>query len=77
MDFKSDKKCRMTSFTREVKLSAPYHKFLWHVKNPYRYEKRYLLAKFTNISPQVSSPSLLGVSAATRAENSSGWIRNY
>jgi len=27
--------------------------------------------------PKFLPPSLLGVSAATRAEDSSGWIRNY
>jgi hypothetical protein len=64
-----------TSFGGEVKPSIPCHKILWHVKDPlsdgvciYIYIlvgkiQRPFLAKFL-------SASLLGVFAATRAENS-------
>jgi hypothetical protein len=44
----------MTSFGGEVKPSAPCRKILKHVKDPLRYEKIYLLAKFMDISRQVS-----------------------
>jgi hypothetical protein len=31
--------CNMTSFSREVKMSAQCHKILWHVKDTLRYDR--------------------------------------
>jgi hypothetical protein len=63
----------MTSFGGQVKLSTPCCESLWRIlKNPAEYERDASLAKFTAISCQVSPNLVLGVFAATRAENSGG-----
>jgi hypothetical protein len=51
-----------TSFGGEVKPSVPC-KFLRHVTESYRYERRYFVEKFTAISRQVVPALLIGVSA--------------
>jgi hypothetical protein len=43
--FKGDTIRSTTSFGGEVKQSAPRRKILYHVKDPYKYEKRYLLRR--------------------------------
>jgi hypothetical protein len=40
--------CSMTSCGGEVKPSV---KIFWHVKDPYRYEKRYLTGKIQQLLP--------------------------
>jgi hypothetical protein len=37
--------CSITSFGGKVKPSIPCYKILWHVKEPYRYEKIYFIGK--------------------------------
>jgi hypothetical protein len=47
--------CSTTSFGREEKLSVPCRKILQHVKEPYRYEKRYSVHNIHNhFSPSFS-----------------------
>jgi hypothetical protein len=65
-----------TSFGGEVKLSVPRSSILWHVKEPYRYKKRYLVGKIHgHFSPSFSC-------FTTRClcwllpDSSGGWIRN-
>lgn len=69
--FKGDKILGTTSLGEEVQLSGLYCKILRHFKETQMYKQRYLWAKLTGISCQVPPSSLLGASAATRAENSS------
>jgi hypothetical protein len=52
----------MTCVGGEVKPSVSCHRILWHIEEPYKYEKRYFIAKFTAISHQVSPALLLRVS---------------
>jgi hypothetical protein len=54
----------MTSFRGEVKPPAPCCKLLRHIKDIYRYEKRYFIGKIV-ISRQVSLALQLDVSVCT------------
>jgi hypothetical protein len=60
-----------TSFIGEVKLLAPY-KILQYVKDPLSYDRDTNRQNLAAISCPVSPASLLGMSAAIRAENSGG-----
>jgi hypothetical protein len=64
------------SFRGEVKLLVPCHKILGHIKEPYKYEKRYFVGKIhSNFSPRISC-------IATRClcwllpDSFGGWIWN-
>jgi hypothetical protein len=62
----------MTSFVGEVKLLAPYHKILQHVKDPLRYD-RYRQTKFSShFSP---SPHFVTRFLCCSQSRDSGMIR--
>jgi hypothetical protein len=74
--FNGNKNRSTTSFGEEVKPSAPCCKILLHVKDPLRYDSDTGRQNSAAISRPFHPASLLGVSAATRADNSGGLIGN-
>jgi hypothetical protein len=61
-----------TSCGGEVKPSVPRHKILGHVKNPLKYDRDIDRQNSRIFLAQFLPALLLGVSAASRAENSGG-----
>jgi hypothetical protein len=61
--FKGNIHHSITSFGEEVKPAVLCHEILQHVKEPYRYEKRYFVGKIHRHFSQSFSALLLGVSA--------------
>jgi hypothetical protein len=55
--------CSMTSFRGKITLLVPCLKILWHVKDPYRYEKRHLYVNSWQFFPKFLLLWLLGVCA--------------
>jgi hypothetical protein len=62
--FRVIKICSMTSFGGEVKPLVPCHKILQRVKEPYKYEKEYLIGKIHDHFLQGRGVHVTGVSAA-------------
>jgi hypothetical protein len=74
--FKGDKNPQHDLFWLEHKATGLSHKILGQVKDPLRYDRDGDRQNSAAISCQVLPALLIGVSAATRAENSGGEIKN-